>query len=67
MEPAEVDAVEQQPSAADRQPQHPVLGEYVLLRKIGAGGMGRVFKAKHQRMERMVAIKMLPARCHEKP
>src|SRR5271170_3407783 len=36
------------------------LGEYTILEKIGAGGMGQVFKARHRRMERTVAIKMLP-------
>ena len=38
-----------------------VLGDYVLLSKIGAGGMGQVFKAQHRVMERLVAIKLLPA------
>lgn len=37
------------------------LGNYVLLEKIGQGGMGAVFKAEHRRMKRLVAIKMLPA------
>ncbi len=30
-----------------------VLGNYVILDKIGAGGMGQVFKAQHGRMKRM--------------
>ena len=38
-----------------------VLGNYMLIDKIGAGGMGQVFKAEHRRMKRVVAIKMLPA------
>ncbi|MGE0606830.1 MAG: protein kinase [Pirellulales bacterium] len=38
-----------------------VLGDYVLLSRIGAGGMGQVFKAQHRHMERLVAIKLLPA------
>src|SRR5436190_22469113 len=38
-----------------------VLGNYVLMEKIGAGGMGQVFKAEHRRMHCMVAIKLLPA------
>jgi serine/threonine protein kinase/Leucine-rich repeat (LRR) protein len=38
-----------------------VLGNYVLLEKIGAGGMGQVFKARHRRMDRLVAVKLLPA------
>ncbi len=37
-----------------------VLGNYTILDKIGAGGMGQVFKAEHRRMKRTVAIKMLP-------
>ena len=38
-----------------------VLGGYTILDKIGAGGMGQVFKAEHRRMKRLVAIKTLPA------
>ncbi len=37
-----------------------ILGEYTIVDKIGAGGMGQVFKAEHRRMKRPVAIKMLP-------
>ncbi|HQU44896.1 MAG TPA: bifunctional serine/threonine-protein kinase/formylglycine-generating enzyme family protein [Pirellulales bacterium] len=37
-----------------------VLGNYVVLDRIGAGGMGQVFKAWHRRMERVVALKTLP-------
>lgn len=43
------------------QARHLVLGNYVLLEKIGAGGMGEVFKARHRVMDRTVAIKVLPA------
>ena len=38
-----------------------VLNQYVLLSKIGAGGMGQVFKAQHRKMKRLAAIKLLPA------
>ena len=38
-----------------------VLGNYLIKDKIGAGGMGQVFKAEHRRMHRIVAVKMLPA------
>ena len=39
-----------------------VLGEYLILGRIGAGGMGQVYKAQHQRMKRVVALKVLPPR-----
>lgn len=35
------------------------LGSYVLLDRLGAGGMGVVFKARHRTMDRVVAIKTL--------
>lgn len=37
-----------------------VLGNYVLIEKLGAGGMGEVFKARHRVMNRVVAVKVLP-------
>lgn len=36
-----------------------VLGEYVVVNKIGKGGMGQVFKARHRRTGRVAAIKVL--------
>jgi len=36
-----------------------VFGEYSLLEPIGAGGMGRVFKALHRSMGRVVALKLM--------
>ena len=36
-----------------------VLGNYVILDKLGQGGMGLVLKAEHRRMERLVALKVL--------
>lgn len=38
-----------------------VLGNYILEDRIGQGGMGEVFKARHRRMDRVVAIKVLSA------
>ena len=35
------------------------LGDYLLQEQIGRGGMGRVFRGWHSRMQRMVAIKVL--------
>lgn len=37
-----------------------VIGNYVVLDKVGAGSMGLVFKARHRRMNRVVALKVLP-------
>ena len=36
-----------------------VLGNYVILDKLGQGGMGLVLKAEHRRMRRLVALKVL--------
>jgi eukaryotic-like serine/threonine-protein kinase len=38
------------------------LGPYEIQSAIGAGGMGEVFKARDTRLDRLVAIKLLPAR-----
>ncbi len=42
------------------------LGPYEILSAIGAGGMGEVYRAKDTRLDRDVAIKILPAHVAER-
>jgi len=43
------------------------LGPYEIVAAIGAGGMGEVYRARDTRLDRMVAIKVLPAHLSSAP
>src|ERR1700757_4744209 len=43
------------------------LGPYEIVAPIGAGGMGEVYRARDTRLDRAVAVKILPAHLSSNP
>ena len=44
-----------------------LLGHYVILRRLGGGGMGSVYQARHKIMRRVVALKVIRRELLENP
>ena len=43
------------------------LGPYEVLSALGAGGMGEVYKVRDTRLDRIVAVKVLPTHLADRP
>ncbi|HWB74392.1 MAG TPA: serine/threonine-protein kinase, partial [Nannocystaceae bacterium] len=53
-----------EPAARDADDVGPEIGRYLVIDEIGAGGMGRVFRAYDPKLGREVALKRLRLRAH---
>jgi serine/threonine-protein kinase len=43
--------------------QELILGSYILLERLGEGGMGAVFKARNRKLDKLVAVKLIRKEC----
>src|ERR1043166_7578617 len=44
-----------------------MLGQFIVLDKIGEGGMGQVYKARQRNLDRIVALKVIRKECLDNP
>src|SRR5215218_6556548 len=59
--PASMEATEELPAVPPPHGPPPVLGRYRLGARVGSGGFGTVYAAVDQRLDRDVAVKVIPA------
>jgi formylglycine-generating enzyme required for sulfatase activity/tRNA A-37 threonylcarbamoyl transferase component Bud32 len=55
------------PGRTAQLPAGTILGDYIIECPLGEGGMGQVYKALHQRMNRTVAVKIVAPRAIRSP
>ena len=54
-------------SSPQRSVDQQTIGDYEIIQTLARGGMGSVFRARHTRLEKEVAIKILPERKMQSP